>query len=153
MVGDAEMHAEGKPVSKWLRWMFRALLLAVPLIGVGILTSGQFKARSLSPDLQRFVDKFHQVTVGMTEADVEAILGQYGATRTYEKREANNRGEPFTRPSAIMTSFYDKAPANTSEHTKVIYYADEANESDHFIDVFFDEEGLVVGKSIGVLWR
>jgi hypothetical protein len=75
----------------------------------------------------------------MTEPEVDAVLAQYSRGMKLERPEETDwGGQPLTRPSAYTITYKQ----NT-----------DAQEGDHCVVVFFDYDGLVVGKSVSVYQR
>ena len=86
------------------------------------------------PELQVVLDKYNQIEEDMVEEQVDAILAGHKASLLKEiTYEAN--GKPLKRKSSYWK----------------MYYKPGAQEGDYTVHIYFDDDGYVVGKSLGGL--
>ena len=110
-----------------------SIIAAPALLAAFFLHAGQQK--KYPPELQELVDRYNQIDEEMTEEQVDAILSGYQSGTTDEIRESDD--QVFKRKSS-----YSKT-----------YYKSGAEEGDHVLRVFLDQDRYVVGKSLKGICR
>jgi hypothetical protein len=113
------------------------ILGLVVLICVVVGTTYLVRRSQYPPELHEFVARYNQIAEDMREEKVDAILGGYPSSTVQEERMSSPGGD-LPRLSVKTKMFSDKP---------------NANESDYFIEVYFDYFGRVVGKRLGEFLR
>jgi hypothetical protein len=87
------------------------------------------------PELQSFVEKYNQIQEDMTEQQVESLLSDFpSSVMVSDWVPDHSNGKTFPRKS-VKWKVFDSKP--------------DADDCDFFIHVYFDSQGLVVGKQMG----
>ena len=107
------------------------LLLTLPFCGCE-------SRREVSAKLQDLRARYEQIQDEITEEDVIGIFDGYKSVPGELVRELNANSKPLKRPSKYARMFCEK---------------NDAIEGDHFVQVYFDGAGYVVGKDSGAFCR
>jgi hypothetical protein len=111
----------------------------IALICGVLFSTGCESKPTISLELQQLRDRYEQVQDDMTEMEVIDIFEGYPSGAAKNPREWHPAtGKPLKRPSTFSRMFVEKSGAV---------------EGDHFVDVYFDEAGYVVGKRFGEFSR
>jgi hypothetical protein len=115
--------------------MMRNSVLSLVMIAIVLSGCGTGSGRESRPP-GRFGDCYDSIVEEMNEQEVSRILSGYPMTwRERLVRGVNDKwGKPLKRPSAFNDHFNDKVGAI---------------EGDHYVIVYYDQEGRVVGKDWG----
>jgi hypothetical protein len=117
--------------------VYRFLLSATPFLVLALFSGCNSKAER-TPELQQLRDRYDQIKEDMNEAEVIAIFEGYNPAVGDYEREVDPNCKPLKRPSTYSIMFWEK-PGTV--------------EGDHFVEVYFDKAGYVVGKHRGALAR
>jgi hypothetical protein len=91
-------------------------------------------------ELRELIDRYDLIHEELTEPEVDAILSDFPCRGSFaDESDTNGAGSgPFPRTSARVKVFTSKP---------------NPNEGDYFVHVYFDYQGIVVGKRIGEYLR
>jgi hypothetical protein len=97
-------------------------------------------------ELQTLLEKYQLIRVDMTEQQVDELLAVY-EMRKWKEGVLTHSPDEVVRPSAFTKSYVLQLSPLPHET------ASTSTEGDYFIDVFYDETGLVVGKRKGAVCK
>jgi hypothetical protein len=112
----------------------------VALAALLLFTACQTKPK-FPPEVQPFYHKYDSIREDMTEQEVDAILAGYRSNLLKEERDC----DAFTAKPLKRRSTFTKSYGREQDPME--------GEGDYYIDVYFDANGLVVGKLFGVYCR
>jgi len=115
-------------------FLFLGLCVALP----GFVIWQANKPKPLSPRVQQIKELFDRIVTDLTEEEVDAVLPGYVGNAWREEREE------IYWPSKLLAQPLVRKSYRTKHYTEK-----GVREGDHFIAVFFDEQGRVVGKEVG----
>ena len=116
----------------------RILRTVLPIFSLILFVPGCESKVKVSSELRELRERYRQVQDDMKEAEVIEIFEGYESSVGDFVREVDPNSKPLKRPSKYVRMFCEKK---------------SAVEGDHFVWVYLDEAGYVVGKHLGELCR
>jgi outer membrane murein-binding lipoprotein Lpp len=111
-------------------------LVSTIVLGLWVLAGCAAKQENLSTELQALKDKYAQIAEEMTEDQVDAIMVGHRSTSAKEINDVGAHGPQKRRSTLTKT-----------------YWGSGLKEGDYLVQVFFDDYGYVVGKSMSEICK
>ena len=100
------------------------------------MTGCETKPEKPSAELQALRDKYDEIAEEMTEDQVDSIMVGHRSTSGKEVKDVGSHG-PLKRRSTRTKTYWDSS----------------TKEGDYIVQVYFDDYGYVVGKSMNELCK